>query len=58
MAAEGEGWAYVQLLSHIRLSAIPWTVAHQALLSIGIFQARILEWVDISLSRGSFKPKD
>ena len=50
-----------------------WTVAHQALLSMGffatlrtidhqaslwIFPARILEWVAISLSRGSFLPRD
>ena len=25
----------------------PWTLAHQALLSMGFFQARILEWVAI-----------
>ena len=31
----------------------PWTAAHQ-----GIFQARVLEWVAISFSRGSFQPKD
>ena len=32
----------------------PWTiVAHQAPLSMGFFQARILEWVAISSSRGS-----
>ena len=37
--------------------AIPWTAAHQAPLS-GIFQARILEWVAISSSRGSFQPRD
>ena len=30
---------------HVRLFATPWTVAHQAPLSMGIFQARILEWV-------------
>ena len=30
-----------------RVSATPWTVAHQAPLSMGIFQARILEWVAI-----------
>ena len=28
----------------------PWTVAHQAPLSMGILQARILEWVAISSS--------
>ena len=31
----------------------PWTVAHQVPLSMGFFQARILEWVAISFSRGS-----
>ena len=31
----------------------PWTVARQAALSMGILQARILEWVGISFSRGS-----
>ena len=30
-----------------------WTVAHQAPLSIEIFQARMLEWIAISFSRGS-----
>ena len=34
-----------------------WTVAHQALLSMGILQARILEWVAISSSRGSSQPR-
>jgi len=29
----------------------PWTVARQAPLSMGILQARILEWVAISFSR-------
>ena len=42
-------------------SAIPWTVARQAPLSMGILQARILEWVAISFSRvlvvGTFKWK-
>ena len=31
----------------------PWTIACQASLSIGIVQARILEWVAIPFSRGS-----
>ena len=35
----------VQSLSHVRLFVTPWTVAHQAPLSMGILQARILEWV-------------
>ena len=35
-------------------SATPWTVAHQAPLSMEFFQARLLEWVAIPSSRGSF----
>ena len=34
----------------------PWTVAYQA--SPGILQARVLEWVDISFSRGSSQSRD
>ena len=40
-------------LSRVQLFATPWTVAHQVLLSMEFFLARILEWVDISYSRGS-----
>ena len=47
-----------KLLSHGRLFATPWTVAHQTALSVGILQARILEWVPISYSRGSSQPRD
>ena len=36
----------------------PWTVAHQAPLSMGILQARILEWVAIPFSRESSQPRD
>ena len=36
----------------------PWTVAHQALLSMGFFQARILEWIAISSSNGNSQPRD
>ena len=43
----------IQLLSHVQLFATPWTVAHQAPLSMRLFQARILERVAISFSRGS-----
>ena len=32
--------------------------ARQAPLSIGILQARILEWVAMPSSRGSFQPRD
>ena len=33
------------MLSRVQLFATPWTVAHQAPLSMGILQAGILEWV-------------
>ena len=36
--------------------ATPWTVACQAPLSMG-FPTRILEWIPISFSRGSSRPK-
>ena len=39
-------------------SATPWTETCQAPLSMGILQARILEWVAVSSSRGSSKPRD
>ena len=41
-------------LIRVRFFATPWTVAHQARSSVhGISQARILQWVAISFSRGS-----
>ena len=36
---------YAQLLSCVQLFVTPWSVAHQAPVSVGILQARILEWV-------------
>ena len=41
------------VLSSVQLFAIPWTVACQALLSVEILQANILEWVAMPSSRGS-----
>ena len=41
----------------VQLFTIPWTVAHQAPLSMGILQARILEWVAMPCSRGSSQPR-
>ena len=35
----------VLLLNQVQVFATLWTVAHQASLSVGILQARILEWV-------------
>ena len=46
------------LLSHVQFSATPWTVACQAPLSMGILQARILDWVAMPISRGSSQPWD
>ena len=43
----------VTSLSRVQLFATLRTVAHQAPLSMGTLQARILEWVAISFSRGS-----
>ena len=40
------------------LFVTPWTAAHQAPLFLGIFQARILEWVTMPSSRGSSQPRD
>ena len=43
----------VCVFSCFRLFETPWTVAHQAPLSMGILQARILEWVAMPSSRRS-----
>ena len=45
-------------LSHVRLCVNPWTVALPSFSVHGIFQARILEWVAISFSRRSSRPRD
>ena len=46
----------VQLLSNIWLFCGPWTLNPPASVH-GIFQSRILEWVAISFSRGSSRPR-
>ena len=48
----------VQALSHVRLFVTPWAIACQAPLSMGILQARIVEWVAIPSSRESSQPRD
>ena len=48
----------MKLLSHVQLFATPWTVAYPVSSIHGIFQARILEWVAISFSRRSSRPRD
>ena len=51
-------WSAVLSHSVVSDSLRPWTVAFQALLSPGILQARMLEWVAIPSSRGSSQPRD
>ena len=47
------------LLSHVRLFATAWTVACQVSLSMEwILQARILDWVAITFSRGIFPTQE
>ena len=45
-------------ISRVQLCVTLWTVAHQGPLSVGILQAKILEWVAISSSRGSSQLRD
>jgi len=51
-------YVHAQSLSRVQLFETPWTVAYQAPLSIGILQARILEWVAMPSSRASSRPRD
>ena len=51
----------VCMLSHfsrVQLFTTLWTVARQAPLSMGILQAKTLEWVAMPSSRGSSWPRD
>ena len=56
-------WAYLccvyAVLSHsvVSDSANPWAMAHDAPLSVGILQARILGWVAMTSSKGSSQPR-
>ena len=45
------------MLYRVQLFATPWTVAHQAPLSMGILQARTLEWVAMPTSRRFSQPR-
>ena len=49
---EMQDLSFLRVCSVVSDSATPWTVAHRA------SQARILEWVAISFSRGSSWPRD
>ena len=46
------------MLSYVQLFATSWTVARQAPLSMGILQAKILEWVAMTFSRASSQTRD
>ena len=48
----------VKSLSRVGLFATSWTVAYQAPLSVGFFQAIVLEWIAIFFSRRSSRPRD
>ena len=52
------GFVHAKPLSHIWFFATLWTVAHQAPLSMGILQARILEWIVMPSSRESSQSWD
>ena len=55
-------WAlYATKVLAVQLSSAlvtPWTGAHQAPMSMGFFRQRILEWIAIPFSKGSFQPRD
>ena len=45
-------------VTHLSRVWTPWTIACQSPLSMGILQARILEWVAMSFSQGSSWPRE
>ena len=49
---------HVKSLSCVQLCVTPWTIAHQAPLSMRILQERISEWAALSSSSGSSWPRD
>ena len=51
-------YCYAVLNRSVSDSATPWTVAHQAPLSMTILQPRRLEWVAMPSSRDSSQPRD
>ena len=50
--------AVIQLLSCVRLFCDPTDYSPQSSFVHGVFQARILEWIAISFSRGSSQTRD
>ena len=56
--SRGSSNVCAQLLGCVRVFSTWWTVALQASLPMGGFQARILEWVAFYSSRGSSQPRN
>ena len=52
------GLCAVLVAQRVWLFVTLWTITHQAPLSMGILQARILEWVAMPSSRGSSQARD
>ena len=52
------GACMLSRFSRVQLFATPWTVAHQAFLSMGVLKARILDWVSVPFSKGSSWTRD
>ena len=53
---KGECACVLHWFSRVRLFATPWTLVQQAPLSVGLPQARILEWVVMPSSRDLSDP--
>ena len=49
---------HAQLLSHVQLSVILWTAAHQVPLSMGVFKKEYWSGLPFSSYRGSSQPRD
>ena len=59
LEGHNEDFFVLYVLSQSCLAFVtPWTIAHQAPLSKGILQVRILEWVALAFSRGSSWARD
>ena len=58
VSAEPSGVCVLSCFSRVQLCASLFTEAHQASLSMGILQARILEWVAMPFSKQSAQPRD
>ena len=58
MQAESQRKVKVKSLSRVQLLVTPWTAALPGFSIHGIFQARVLEWIAISFSRGSSRPRN